>query len=89
MLTKFLLMKKCLRSENMAKNKFITKISNKRDSIVFTYDTNKFNINCVQELIKKYGSKIKFASGIKPMITLKLEKQGEAGILQEVKEFLK
>ena len=42
-----------------------------------------------QELIKKYGSKIKFASGIKPMITLKLEKQGEAGILQEVKEFLK
>ena len=77
------------RIKNMAKNKFITKISNKRDSIVFTYDTNKFNINCVQELIKKYGSKIKFASGIKPMITLKLEKQGEAGILQEVKEFLK
>ena len=41
------------------------------------------------DIIKKYGNRIKFSAGIKPMITLKIEKQGEKGLLQEVKEFLK
>ena len=69
--------------------KFLTKIQSKGNCVVFTYDTNKFDHTCLSDYIQKYGNRIKFSSGIKPMITLKIEKQGEKGLLQEVKEFLK
>ena len=77
------------RIKQLAKKKYLTKIQSKTNSVVFTFDNNKFDTNLLPELIQKYGTRIKFASGLKPMITLKLEKQGEKGILQEVKEFLK
>ena len=41
------------------------------------------------DLIKKYGTRVKFSSGIRPMITLKLNTQEEKEIIKEVKEFLK
>ena len=62
------------RIKSLAKPKYLTKIQSKRDGVVFTYDNNKFDNNCLSDLIKKYGNRIKFSSGIKPMITLKLEK---------------
>ena len=77
------------RIKQLAKKKYLTKIQSKTNSVVFTFDNNKFDTNLLPELIQKYGTRIKFASGLKPMITLKLEKRGEKGILQEVKEFLK
>ena len=77
------------RIKSLAKEKFLTKIQSKGNSVVFTYDTNKFDHTCLSDYIQKYGNRIKFSSGIKPMITLKIEKQGEKGLLQEVKEFLK
>ena len=77
------------RIKQMAKEKYLTKIQSRGNAIVFTYDSNKFDNNLLSNLIKKYGNRIKFASGLKPMITLKIEKQGEKGVLQEVKEFLK
>ena len=77
------------RIKQLAKKKYLTKIQSKTNSVVFTFDNNKFDTNLLPELIQKYGTRIKFASGLKPMIILKLEKQGEKGILQEVKEFLK
>ena len=77
------------RIKQLAKKKFLVKIQSKRNSVVFTYDTNRFDNNILSDLIKKYGNRINFSSGLKPMITLKIEKQGEKGLLQEVKEFLK
>ncbi|MCI9063441.1 MAG: transcription-repair coupling factor [Clostridia bacterium] len=77
------------RIKQLAKMKFITKIASKRDAVVFTYDNNKFDAECVNELIKKYGNRIRFSPGIKPMITLKLQGNSENDILEEVKEFLK
>lgn len=77
------------RIKNMAKQKHLTKIQSRRDSVLFTYENNNFGENELTDFIKKYGNRIKFSSGIKPMITLKLQKQGEKGLLQEVKEFLK
>lgn len=77
------------RIKQLAKEKYLTKIQSRGISVVFTYDTNKFDNNSLSDIIKKYGNRIKFSSGIKPMITLKIEKQGEKGLLQEVKEFLK
>ena len=77
------------RIKELAKEKFLTKIQSKGNYVVFTYDTNQFDQKCLPELIQRYGNRLKFSSGIKPMITLKLEKQGEKERLQEVKEFLK
>ena len=77
------------RIKSIAKAKFITKVQSKQSSVVFTYDINKFDSEIVPELIKKYGNRIKFSSGIKPMVTLKLKNTEEKEILKEVKEFLK
>lgn len=77
------------RIKELAKSKYMTKIQSKGNAVVFTYDNNKFDNNSLSDLIKKYGNRIKFSSGIKPMITLKIEKTGEKELLQEVKEFLK
>ena len=76
------------RIKQLAKTKHINKIQSKKDSVVFTYDNNYFENDKVSQLIKKYGIKIRFSSGIKPMITLKLEQIGEKGLLKEVKSFL-
>ena len=40
-------------------------------------------------MIKKYGNKIKFSSGIKPMVTLKVESKDENVIIEKVKDYLK
>ena len=77
------------RIKQLAKEKYLTKIQSKKDSVVFTYDVDKFDNSKLSDMISKYGNRIKFSAGLKPMVTLKLEKQGEKGILQEVKEFLK
>lgn len=77
------------RIKQLAKEKYLTKIQSRGNLVVFTYDVNKFDNNSLSDIIKKYRNRIKFSSGIKPMITLKIEKQGEKGLLQEVKEFLK
>ena len=77
------------RIKRLAKEKYLVKIQSKRDAVVFTYNNNKFDNSSLSDLIEKYGNRIKFSSGIKPMITLKIEKKGERGLLQEVKEFLK
>ena len=77
------------RIKQLAKEKYLTKIQSRGNAVVFTYDTNKFDNNLLLDIIKRYGNRVKFSSGIKPMITLKIEKQGEKGLLQEIKEFLK
>ena len=76
------------RIKGLAKNKFISKIASKRDGVVFTYHNDKFNTDGVNDLIKKYGNKIRISPGIKPMVTLKLDNNSESNILKEVKEFL-
>ena len=77
------------RIKQLAKKNNIIKIQSKRDAIVFTYENNSFKDNFISDLIGKYGNKIKFSNGIKPMITLKNEKHGEKELIEEVKEFLK
>ena len=40
-------------------------------------------------MAKKYGNKIKFSSGVKPMLTLKVGDVAELELLKEIKQFLK
>ena len=76
------------RIKQLAKKNNITKIQSRRDAIMFTYENNNFEDNFISNLIKKYGTKIRFSNGIKPMITLKIEKKGEQALITEVKDFL-
>ena len=76
------------RIKQLAKKNNIIKIQSRRDAIIFTYENNKFNDDFISILIKKYGTKIRFSNGIKPMITLKIESQGEQAIIAKVKEYL-
>ena len=75
------------RIKYLAKPFKINKIASKKTAVVFTFEANKMEIEII-ELVKKYGNKIKFASGIKPMITLEIGSNNERQILNDVKDFL-
>ena len=76
------------RIKQLAKAKGVSKISSKKEAVVFTYDNSLFDASSVQPLIKEYGNRIRFSPGVKPMITLKIVDNTEETILKEVKEFL-
>ncbi len=70
----------------LAREKFILKISQKRENIIFYFDNNNFNFEIVDKLMKVYRNRIKFSPSKEPYITFKLIDQ--KNILQECKEFL-
>ncbi len=76
------------RIKNLAKSNNITKIQSKPNSIVFTYDSQNFDNSILSNLIQKYGNRLRFSSGIKPMITLKIMDTNEKNILKEVQNYL-
>jgi len=76
------------RIKYLAKDLSVIKISNKKTAIVITFESNKINID-ILALAKKYGNKIKFSAGIKPMITLEIGSDNERQILNDVTEFFK
>ena len=76
------------RIKYLAKELSIEKISSKKTAVLFTFTVNKLNVD-IAELVKKYGNKIKFSSGIKSMITLEIGSNNERQILNDVTEFLK
>ena len=73
------------RIKNMAREVGITKISQKEKGIVFYFNPNRFKMEIVDVLIKKYPNRIKFSPGANPYITYKLLNED---ILKEIKEFL-
>ena len=76
------------RIKYLAKELNISKIASKKTAVVFTYDVNKLEID-IPSLVNKYGNKLKFSAGIKPMITLEIGSTNERQILNDVTEFLK
>ena len=80
------------RIKYMAKDLYISKIMSRKTAVVFTFEPNKKEMDLglnLNKLIKKYGNKIKFSAGVKPMITLELGTNNERQILNDVTEFLK
>lgn len=76
------------RIKYLAKKLNVSKILSKKTAVVFTFEPNKFELD-ITELVKKYGNKIKFTAGIKPMITLEIGSNNERQILNDVTEFLR
>lgn len=80
------------RIKYLAKRLNISKITSKtikqKTAVVFTFEPSQFELD-LNQLIQKYGNKIKFSNGIKPMVTLQIESENERQILNDVTEFLK
>ena len=80
------------RIKYLAKKLKIEKIASVKTSVVFTFETTNntesLNIDLV-ELIKKYGTKIKFSPGVKTRLTLEIGSKNERQILNDTTELLK
>jgi len=76
------------RIKYLAKEQKISKIASRKTAVVFTYEGNGDNID-IQGLVKKYGNKIKFSAGIKPMVTFEIGSTDEHDILKSVTDYLK
>ena len=75
------------RIKYLSKQLKISKISQKKDNIVFVLENRdvKFDIN---ELVKAYKDNVKFSPGIKTSITIKVKELGEEKLLIEIIKFL-
>ena len=78
---------KIARIKYLAKNLKVEKISSKKAFAVITFSANNFNLD-VNKLVKEYGKRIKISAGIKPRITIDLQKEDEKTLLKGITEFL-
>ena len=82
------------RIKQLCKNTAVVKVAEKKNrttgsqNVVFYFDKDRYDPGIVAVLLKKYGTKIKFSTGIEPYITLLLKNQTEEGLIKEIKEFL-
>lgn len=60
------------RIKELCRSKYIMKLSQKMDNIVFYFDKEKFNFDVVDKLSKMYRNRIKFSPAKDPYITLKM-----------------
>ena len=74
------------RIKNMCREKGISKISQKRDSIVFYFEISKFKTENVDMILSKYKNRVQFSPGKNSYITLK---NISNNVIKEIKEFLK
>ncbi len=73
------------RIKELAKKAAITKVSEKKDGVIFIYDSKKFNTSIIDKLVTKYSSKLKFSPGY---ATLKINKTSDKQIFKDIKEYL-
>ena len=74
------------RIRNMCRDKNIIKIAQKTNKVIFYFDEKLFDFQVVDELIKKYGMRIKFSPAKNPYVTYILKDIND--ILKEIKKFL-
>ncbi len=75
------------RIKSLCKQKFINKVSSKRGFVVFTFESDKYDVN-ISKLLHLYKNTIRFSPGVKPSITLALKSGNNTKLLKEVKDFL-
>lgn len=74
------------RIRNMCREKNIIKVSQKNTKIIFYFDEKTFDLQIIDNIIKKYGNKIKFSPAKNSYITYQLDENSD--ILKEIKQFL-
>ena len=75
------------RIKNLAREKNILKISQKKENIVFYFDSTKFDFGVVDKLMKTFRNRIRFSPSKEPYITFKIKDMKK--ILEECKDFLR
>lgn len=82
------------RIKQLCKDAAVVKVTEKKNrttnsqNVVFYLDKDRYNPNIISVLLKKYGTKIKFSTGVEPYITLLLKNLTEDMLIIEIKEFL-
>ena len=74
------------RIKQLAKQANMKKIVQKGANILFTIETNKFNMDNIGKIVEKYKDRIKFSSGAVPYITYKIKNKEK--LIKEIKQFL-
>ena len=74
------------RIKYLSKDLFISKVAQKEDKLLLTFENGKFDYD-INELLKEYKD-IKFSPGIKTMITTKMKYKNEKEMLKFVIKFL-
>ena len=76
------------RIKELCKKANILKISQKRENIVFYFESFKFDSEILDQLLKKYKNSIKFSTGKEAYITYKVQENSDEAIIKKIKEFL-
>ena len=76
------------RIKQLCKMANVIKIIQKRENVVFYFDSDKFDLSIAYKIAKIYNNKIKFSPGKDSYITLKLESNSNKVIIDETKKFL-
>ncbi|HOZ55316.1 MAG TPA: transcription-repair coupling factor [Clostridia bacterium] len=76
------------RIKQLCRKKGIVKLVQRNENIIIYLD-KKFNTDKIPELIKEYGTRIRFSQSLQPYITLKLLFLNDKNIIQEIKNFFK
>lgn len=75
------------RIKMLARELYILKINQRLENVVFHFEKEKFNVDCIDKLMKIYRNRIKFSPSTEPYITFKIS--DIKNILVEIQEFLK
>ena len=71
----------------LAREKYILKIAQRKENLIFYFDSSKFNFEIVDKLMKTFRNRIKFSPSKDPYITFKILDMKK--ILEECIDFLK
>lgn len=74
------------RIKMLAREAYILKVNQKQENIVFHFEKEHFNTDCIDKLMKIYRNRIKFSPATEPYITFKV--QNIRNVLSEIQEFL-
>ncbi|MCI8654537.1 MAG: transcription-repair coupling factor [Clostridia bacterium] len=76
------------RIKELCKQKFISKVSSKKGFVVFTFESDKYDVD-VPKLLQLYKNSIRFSPGAKPSVTLVLKDiDSDVKLLKSIKNFL-
>ncbi len=76
------------RIKNAARKVGVSKIIQKQASIVFYFEKAKMPVEKVDNLLKQYGMKIRFSSGVEPYVTFHIGDKNELALVEAIKKFL-
>lgn len=76
------------RIKELARKVGVIKIVQRQESVVFYFEKEKMPVEKVDSLLKQFGMKIKFSSGIEPYVTFKVGEKTDKELVKGIKNFL-